>query len=80
MGAPNTRLPDRLWERTTRSSRQGRYQPVGPRARMTRPEGSGEGQWQPEVARETPDHTVDLAMANAEYAVVDVDAEDQDIL
>ena len=31
LGAPNTRLPDRLWERTTRSSRRGQYQPVGPR-------------------------------------------------
>ena len=30
LGAPDTRFPDRLWERTTRSSRQGRYQPVGP--------------------------------------------------
>ena len=35
LGAPDTRLRDRLWERTTRSSRQGGYQPVGPRARMT---------------------------------------------
>ena len=41
LGAPNTHLPNRHWERTTRSSRQGRYQPVGPRARMTRPRGSG---------------------------------------
>ena len=24
LGTPNTRLPSRLWERTTRSSRQGR--------------------------------------------------------
>ena len=80
LGAPDTRLPDRLWERTTRSSRQGRYQPVGPRARMTRPEGSGKGQQQPEAAWETPDHTGDLAMANAESAVVDVDEEDEDIL
>ena len=78
LGAPDTRLPDRLWERTTRSSRQGLYQPVGPRARMTRPEGSGEGQRQPEAARETPDHTGDLAMANAESVVVHVDEEDED--
>ena len=41
LGAPDNRLPDRVLERTTRSSRQGRYQPLGPRARMTRPEGSG---------------------------------------
>ena len=44
LGAPDTRLPDRTWERTTRSSRQGRYQPVGPRARMTRPQGLGAAQ------------------------------------
>ena len=80
LGAPNTRLPERLWERTTRSSHQGRYQPVGPRARMTRPEGSEEGRQQPEAARGTPDHTGDLAMANAESAVVDVDEDDDDIL
>ena len=42
LGAPDTRLPDRCWERTTRSSRQGRYRPVGPRARMTSPKGSWE--------------------------------------
>ena len=53
---------------------------MGPRARMTRPEGSGEGQHQPEAARETLGHTGDLAMANAESAVVDVDEEDEDIL
>ena len=47
---------------------------------MTRPEGSREGQQQPAAARETPDHTGDLAMANAESAVVDVDEEDDDIL
>ena len=47
---------------------------------MTHPEGSGEGQQQSETAREVPDHTGDLAMANAESAVVDVDEEDQDIL
>ena len=35
LGAPDTRLP----KRTTRSSRKGRYQPVGPRAQMTRPQG-----------------------------------------
>ena len=35
LGAPDTRL----WERSNRTSRQGRYQPVGPRARMTRGEG-----------------------------------------
>ena len=80
LGAPDTRLPDRLWERTTRSPRQGCYQLVGPMARMTRLEGSGEGQQQPEAARETPDHIGDLAMANAESAVVDVDEEDEDIL
>ena len=80
LGAPDTRLPHRLWARTTRSSRQGRYQPVGPKARMTRPEGSGEGQQQAETTREAPDHTGDVAMANAESAVVDVDAEDEDIL
>ena len=40
LGAPDTRLPDRLWERTTRSPRWGNYQPVGSRARMTCPEGS----------------------------------------
>ena len=39
LGAPDTRLPDWTWEWTTRASRQGRYQPVGPRARMTRPKG-----------------------------------------
>ena len=43
LGAPDTCLPDCLYERTTRSSRQGRYQPVGPRARMTRHEWSGGG-------------------------------------
>ena len=80
LGAPDTRLPDRLWEQTSRSSRQGRYQPVGPSARLTRPEGCGEGQQQPQAAQETPDHTEDLAMANAESAVVDVDEEDEDIL
>ena len=79
LGAANTRLPDPLWERTTRSSGQGCYQRVGPRARMMRPEGSGEGQQQPEAARETPDHTGDLAMANAESAVVDVDEEEENI-
>ena len=50
LGAPDTRLPDRTWERTTRSARQGRCQPVGPRARMTRLKGSGEVQRQPEDA------------------------------
>ena len=77
---PTPALLDRLWERTTRSSRQGRYQPVRPRARMTCPDGSGEGQQQPEAARETPHHTGDLAIANAELAVVDMDEEDKDIL
>ena len=53
---------------------------MGPKAQITHPEGSGEGQQQPEAARETPDHTGDLAMANAESAVVDVDEEEEDIL
>ena len=44
LGAPDTRFPDRLWERTNDSSRRGQYQPVGPKARTTRPEGSREGQ------------------------------------
>ena len=39
---------------------------------MTRPEGSGEGQRQPEAARETPDDPEDLAMGNAESALVNV--------
>ena len=47
---------------------------------MTRPEGSGKAQQKPETAREAPDPTGDLAMANAETAVVDVDEEDEDIL
>ena len=47
---------------------------------MTRPEGSGEDHQQPEAARETPDHTGDVAMANAEPAVVDLDEEDEIIL
>ena len=34
--APRTRLQDRTLVRTTRSSRQGPYQPVGSRDRMTR--------------------------------------------
>ena len=76
--ALDTRLPDRLRERTTRSSRQGHYEPVGPRARMTRQEGSGGGA--ASAATEAPDHTGDLAMANAESAVVDVDEEDEYIL
>ena len=80
LGAPDTSLLDRLWERTTRSSRRGHHQPVGPRARMTRPEGSGGGPKQPAAASVAPDHTGDLAMANAESAVVDVDEEDEDIL
>ena len=80
LGASDNRLPDRVLERATRSSRQGRYQSLGPRARMTRPEGSGEDQQRPEAAREAADHTGDLAMANAESAVVDVDEEDEDIL
>ena len=80
LGAPDTRLPDRTWERTTRSSRQGRYHPVGPRARMTRPKGSDEVQQQPVDAQDATDHKGDLAMANAEPAVVDVDEEDEDIL
>ena len=76
---PHICLPDRLWERTTRSSRKGRYQPVGPGAQMTRPEGSGAGQQQLGTTREAPDHRGDLAMANAASAVVDVDEEDEDI-
>ena len=76
LGAPDTRLPDRLWKRTTRSSRRGHYYPVSPRARMTRPEGSGRGLQQP---AEAPDHTGDPAMAKAESAVVDADEEDEDI-
>ena len=80
LGAPDTRLPDRLWERTTRSSLWGRYQLVRPKTRMSRPEGSGEGQQQPETTQQAPDHTGDLAMANAESAVVDVDEEDEDFL
>ena len=47
---------------------------------MPRPEGSGEGQQQPEAAWEAPDHTGDLAMANAESAVVDVEEEVECIL
>ena len=50
-------------------SHRGQYQPVGSRARMTRPEGSGEGQ-QPAAAVEALDHTGDLAMANPESAAV----------
>ena len=80
LGAPDTRLPDRTWERTTRNSRRGRYQPVGPRARMTRREGPDVVQQQPADAPDAPDHTGDLAMANAEPAVVDVDEEDANIL
>ena len=53
---------------------------MGPRAQMTLPEGSGEAQQKPETARQSPDHKGDLAMANAETAVVDVDEEDEDIL
>ena len=78
LGAPDTRLPDRTWERTTRAPRQGRYQPVGPRARMTRPKGPDVVQQQPSDAQDAVDHTGNLAMANAEPAVVDV--EDEDIL
>ena len=80
LGAPDTRLLDRTLERTTRNSRQGCCQPVGPRVRMTRPKGSGEVQQQPEDAPDAPDHTGDLAMANAEPAVVDVDEQDKEIL
>ena len=47
---------------------------------MTRQEGSAGGQQQPAAAPEAPDHKADLAMANAESAVVDVDEEDEDIL
>ena len=53
---------------------------MGPGARMTRPEGSGEGQQQSKTTREAPDHAGDLGMANAEWAVVDVNEEDEDIL
>ena len=80
LGAPDTRLPDPTWERTTRSSCQGRYKPVGPRARMTRPKGSDEVHQQPEGAQDVPDHTGDPAMAYAEPAAIDVDEEDEDIL
>ena len=79
-GAPDTRLPGPTWERTTRSSRQERYQPMGPRARMTRPKGFGEVQQQPEDSRDALNHKGDLAMANAEPAVVNVDEENEDIL
>ena len=72
LGAPGTRLPDRTWERTTRASCQGRYQPAGPRARMTRPKSRDVLQQQPAEAQDAADHTRDLAMANAEPAVVDV--------
>ena len=79
-GALDTRLPDRLWERSTHSSRQGGDQPVRPRPRMARPPGSGKGQQQHEAARETLDHTGDLAMASAGLAMVDVAEETEDIL
>ena len=46
---------------------------------MTRTEGSGEGQ-QPAAAPDTPDHTADVATANAESAVVGVDEEEDNIL
>ena len=78
-GAPDTRLPDRTWERTTRNSRQGRYQPMRPRARMTRPKGPDVVQQQPADAQDAPNHTGYLAMANEEPAVVDVDEEDDHI-
>ena len=68
LGAPDTRLPDHLWEQTTHSPRRGHYQPMGPRARMTRPEGSGGGQ-QPAGMVEAPDHNATLAMADAEWAI-----------
>ena len=80
LGVPDTRLPDRTWERTTRAPRQGCYQPVGARARMTRPKGPDVVQQQPSDAQDAPDHTGDLAMASAEPAVVDVAEEDEDIL
>ena len=47
---------------------------------MTRPKGCDVVQQQPADAQAAPDHTGDLAMANAEPAVVDVDEEDEDIL
>ena len=53
---------------------------MGPRARMTRPQGPAAAPQQPAAARDSPDHTGDLAMANAEPAVVDIDEEDEDIL
>ena len=81
LGAPNTHLPDRLRERTTRSSRRRHCQPVGPRAHMTRLEGSGGrgGQQQPAATPEAPEHMGDLAMASAEWAAADMDEEEEDI-
>ena len=49
LGVPRTILPDRLRKRITRSSRQGRYQPMGPMAPMTRPDGCGEAKQKPET-------------------------------
>ena len=46
---------------------------------MTRPKGPNVVQQQPADAQDAPDHTGDMAMANAEPAVVDVDEEDEDI-
>ena len=80
LGAPDTRLPSRLWDQTTRSSSQWQYQPLGPRARMTCATGSGGVLQQPVAAPKAPDHRGDLAMATAESAVVDVDEEDTNIL
>ena len=53
---------------------------MGPKARMTRPEGSGGG---PAIAGYHPRGPRlhgGLAMANAETAVVDINEEDEDIL
>ena len=79
LGALDTRLPDRLWGRTTRSSTRGPCQPVGPRARMMRSEWLARGA-QPAVATGALDNTVDLAMASAESVAIDVDEEDEDII
>ena len=49
-------------------------------ARMTCPQGPDAAQQHPADAQDAPDHTGDLAMANAEPAVVDVDEEDEDML
>ena len=80
LGAPDTHHPDQCWERTTRSSRQQRYQPVVSRAPMQRLKGSGEVQQQPENAQDAPDHTGDVLMAKEEPEAFSGDEEDADIL